>query len=147
LGAPIVRILVVEDYEPFRLFLTSLVQKKPEWQIVCEVSDGPQAILKARDLQPTLVLLDIGLPELDGIEVARQIRDKAPNSKILFVSQEPSEEIVREVLALGARGYVLKAQSARELIPAIDAVLRGQRVVSSGFAGHNFTGVEVLDPA
>jgi DNA-binding NarL/FixJ family response regulator len=146
LGAPIVRIMVVEDYEPFRRFLASLVQKRPEWQIVCEVPDGAQAIQKAKELSPDLILLDIGLPELNGIEVARRIREIMPDSRILFVTQEPSLEIVREAFAIGARGYVLKAQSASELMLAVDAVLQGQRIVSSGFAERTFAGVEVLHP-
>ena len=97
-----IRILVVEDFEPFRRFICSTLRKRPELQIVGEVSDGLEAVQKSEELQPDLIVLDIGLPSLNGIEAARRIRILSPKSKILFVSQESSADMVQEALALGA---------------------------------------------
>jgi DNA-binding NarL/FixJ family response regulator len=135
--APSIRVLVAEDYPPFRHFLTSTVQSRPELQLICEVADGMEAVEKAGDLQPELVLLDIGLPRLNGIEAARQIRTLSPYSKILFVSQESSADIVQAALETGAVGYVVKVDAGLELIAALDAVLRGETYVSKGLVGHD----------
>jgi len=136
-----IRVLVVEDYAAFRRVLVSAIQSKAEIQVICEVADGPEAVQKARELQPELILLDIGLPMLNGIEAARQIRNLSPESKILFVSQESSPDIVQAALETGAKGYVVKADVGRELIPALDAVLRGQTYVSKSLSGHGLTNV------
>jgi DNA-binding NarL/FixJ family response regulator len=135
-----VRVLVVEDHEHFRRFICSTLEKAPELQVVGIVSDGPAAVQKAEELQPDLILLDIGLPTLNGIEAARRIRKLSPQSKILFVSQESSADVVKEALATGARGYVVKTDAGKELLTAVDAVLRGEQFVGSRFAGHDFTG-------
>ena len=132
---------MVEDYAAFRRVLVSAIQSKAEIQVICEVADGPEAVQKARELQPELILLDIGLPRLNGIEAARQIRNLSPESKILFVSQESSADIVQAALETGAKGYVVKADVGRELIPALDAVLRGQTYVSKSLSGHGLTNV------
>jgi DNA-binding NarL/FixJ family response regulator len=95
------------------------------------VSDGLQAVQKAEELRPDLVLLDIGLPKLNGIEAARRIRKVSRGSKILFVTQESSAEVVRECLRLGALGYVMKECAARELLLALEAVCQGRQFVSS----------------
>jgi len=126
------RVLVVDDYEPFRQFVCSMLGKKAESQVVAEASDGLQAVHKAEELQPDLILLDIGLPKLNGIEAARRIRKLAPDSKILFLSQEFSAEIVQDALSVGAGGYVFKAHAGSELLAAVDAVLQGKQFVSSG---------------
>jgi DNA-binding NarL/FixJ family response regulator len=118
-----VRVLVVEDFEPFRRFVCSTLGNRPEFQVVCEVSDGLEAVQKAEELQPDLILLDIGLPTLNGIEVARQIRKLSPQSKILFVSQESSADVIEEALSLGAMGFVIKAHAGSELLVALEAVL------------------------
>jgi DNA-binding NarL/FixJ family response regulator len=131
-----IRILVAEDYPPFRRFLVSTIQNRPEWRIICEAEDGQEAVRKAEALQPELVLLDVGLPTLSGIEAARRIRKLSPDSKILFVSQESSIDIVQAALDIGARGYVAKTDAGRELLAALDAVLRGQIFVSKSLASH-----------
>ena len=84
----IVRVLVVEDYIPFRRFISATLCKKRNWQIICEVGDGLEAVKKAEELKPDLILLDIGLPTLNGIAAARLIRKLAPKSKIIFVTTE-----------------------------------------------------------
>ena len=134
-----VRILLADDFEPFRRFVADAVQAQLQLQIVCEVSDGIAAIQKAEELQPELILLDISLPKLNGMEASRRIRTLSPKSKILFLSQESSAAIVQEAFSLGARGYVVKSDAACELLPALDAVLRGERFVGSRFAGVDFT--------
>src|ERR1700746_3586287 len=130
-----VRVLVVEDHEPFRRFLCSSLEKRPELQIVCEVSDGQDAVRKAGELHPDLILLDVGLPTLNGIEAARQIRKLSHKSKILFVSQESDADVVQEALRIGALGYVVKVNAASDLLPAVEAVCQGKRFVSAGLAG------------
>jgi DNA-binding NarL/FixJ family response regulator len=137
-----IRVLVAEDYAPFRRFLASTVANRPEWQIICEVEDGSEAVQQAGALQPEVVLLDIGLPRLNGIEAARQIRNLSPKSTILFVSQESSADIVQAALEAGAKGYVVKADAGRELIPALEAVLRNQTYVSKSLSGYGLTNVQ-----
>jgi DNA-binding NarL/FixJ family response regulator len=134
------RVLVVEDSEPFRKFICSTLGKRPELQIVGEVSDGLEAVQKAEELQPDLILLDIGLPSLGGIEAARRIRELSPQSRILFVSQDSSVHVVQGALAEGAKGYVVKTDARRELLTAMSAVLRGEQFVSRRLSGHDFFG-------
>jgi DNA-binding NarL/FixJ family response regulator len=127
-----VRILLVDDYKDWLDQVRSLLGARPEWQVICEVSDGSEAVQKAEELEPDLILLDIGLPKLNGIETARQIRQLSPGSKIIFLSQETSLDVVQEALGTGALGYVYKSHAQSDLLPAIEAVLRGERFVSSG---------------
>jgi len=126
-----VRVLVVEDFVPFRQFILSTLAAKPDIKVVGEVSNGLAAVNKSLELQPDLVLLDIGLPGLDGINAARQIRNLAPDCKVIFLTQESSADIVQEALSVGARGYVLKIKAASELLRALEAVLLGKTFVSS----------------
>ena len=111
----------------------------PELQVICQASDGLEAVQRAEELQPDLILFDIGLPTLNGIEAARQIRRFSPESKIIFLTLESSTDVVQEGLNLGARGYVLKTRAALDLVAAVEAVLDGRRFVSAGLSGHNFT--------
>ena len=134
-----VRVFVVDDFEAFRRLLCSILEKMTELQVVCQASDGLEAVQRAEELQPDLIVLDIGLPTLNGIEAARQIRRLSPESKIIFLTQESSTDIVQEGLNLGARGYVLKTRAALDLVAALEAVLDGRRFVSAGLSGHNFT--------
>src|SRR5277367_4380880 len=130
------RVLVVDDFQPFRAFVSSLFSKAPELQIICEVSDGLEAVQKAKELRPDLILLDVGLQRLNGIEAARQIRKLALNSKILFQSQETSSDVVQEALSLGAMGYVAKADAGSDLLAAVEALRQGRQFLSAGVSGH-----------
>lgn len=132
---------MVEDSERFRKFICSTLREKSELQIVGEDSDGLNALKTAAELQPDLILLDIGLPSLNGIEVARQISKLSPKSKILFVSQESSTDVVLEALNTGAHGYVVKIDAGRELLKAVSAVIRGIQFVSKRFSGQDFDAV------
>lgn len=133
-----VRILLVDDFEPFRRIVRLILREHPEFQVIAEAADGLAAVQKAEELHPDLILLDIGLPHLNGIEAARLIRKLSLKSKILFVSQELSADVVQGALATGACGYVVKADAVNELVLAVNAVLRGERFVGSRFAGHDF---------
>jgi DNA-binding NarL/FixJ family response regulator len=134
-----IRILITDDFEDWRRQVHLLLQTRPAWQVIAEASDGLEAVQKSEDLKPDLILLDIGLPQLNGIEAARQIRQRSPNSKIIFLSQNSDLNIVQAVLSTGASGYVRKIDAGRELLPAIDAVLRGEQFVSSSLRGREST--------
>jgi DNA-binding NarL/FixJ family response regulator len=125
-------ILVVDDFQPFRQFVSSTLQARPEWQVICEVSDGLEAVQKAHELKPDLILLDIGLPSLSGIEAAKRIHQVVPGTKILFLTRNNDADVVRAALNDGAQGYVLKTDAGNELWSAIEAVLQGKRFISSG---------------
>lgn len=135
-GMSSVRVLVVEDHEPFRRFVCSMLEKGTELQVIGEASDGLEAVHKAEELQPDLILLDVGLPTLNGIEAARRIRNLSPKSRILFVSQESAADVVQGAFSLGAAGYVVKTHAAIELLAAVEVVRQGRKFVSSGVAGH-----------
>jgi DNA-binding NarL/FixJ family response regulator len=127
---PSIRVLVVEDFEPFRRFVCSKMGERSELQVVGEASDGLEAVCKAEELQPDLILLDIGLPSLSGMEAARRIRKLAPETKILFLSQESSSDLIEEALNLGAIGYIIKAHAGEELLAGVEAVREGRQFVN-----------------
>ena len=136
-----IRVLVVDDSEPFRRILRSILEDNLAPRAIVEAVDGIEAVELAQVLQPDLVLLDIGLPKINGIAAARRIRVLSPQSKILFVSQESSVDIVQAAFSLGASGYVVKVDAGSELMFAVKAVLRGEKFVGSRFAGHGFSGL------
>ncbi len=125
------RVLIVEDFVAFRRFVCSTLGTKPELQVVGEASDGREAVQKAEELKPDLILLDIGLPTLNGIDAARQIRKLSPESKIIFLSQESSADVIEAALSLGALAYVVKMRAESDLLAAVDSVLLGKKFVSS----------------
>ena len=127
-----IRVLVVEDNDLWRRFVSSMLQKQPEYQVIGQVSDGLEAVHQAQQVQPDLITLDIGLPTLNGIEAARRIREVSPRSKVLFVSENCSADVAEAALHTGAGGYVVKSNAASELLPAVRAVLAGERFVSAG---------------
>jgi len=128
-------ILVVDDYEPWRRHLASTLGNNPHWRIVAEASDGPEGVAKAIDIRPDLILLDVGLPTVNGIEAARRILERDPALDILFLSEHQSWEVAEAALHTGARGYLCKSDSGRELSPALDAVAAGRRFVGARFGG------------
>lgn len=129
------RVLVVEDFEPWRRFISSVLQPQPDVQVLLEVSDGLEAVYQAEVLRPDIILLDIGLPRLNGIKVASRIRDISPDSKILFLTEESSPEVAQAALEAGGSGYVVKSDAGRELLAAVKAMGDGNRYVSSRLTG------------
>jgi DNA-binding NarL/FixJ family response regulator len=125
-----VRILVVEDFEPFRRYLHSRLQEVIGMEVVGDTGDGIEAIRKAKQLQPDLTFIDVGISSISGIEAASQILNVSPHSKILFISQQSSPEIVDAALSIGD-GYLLKSDSERELMNAIESVLQGRKFRST----------------
>ncbi len=121
---PVRTVLVVEDFAPFRRLICSILATRAHLQVIGEAADGLEAVQKAQVLKPDLILLDIGLPSLDGFGCARRIRSLAPQSKIIFVSQESSTEVIQEALKL-ASAYVVKTKIASELLIAAESVFAG----------------------
>lgn len=134
----VVRVLVVDDYQPWLRFIRSMLHEAREFHVIGEASDGAEAVEKAAQLEPDLILLDIGLPTLNGIEAARRIREHRPDTTILFVSEQRSQDVVGEAMSTGS-GYVLKSRAPRELFPAIKTVIEGGRFVSTCLYGQNRT--------
>jgi DNA-binding NarL/FixJ family response regulator len=139
LTTPSIRVVVADDFESWRRFLSSTLQNQPKYRVICEVSDGLEAVRKAHELRPDLILLDIGLPTLNGIEAARQIHELSPKSKILFVSENRSWDLVKEALGAGGNGYLVKSDAGSDLLPAMEAVLQGKQFLSVGVTGYSST--------
>src|SRR5215467_14185576 len=127
----IVRILLVDDYLPWRHFVPSMLQRRPHLQIVGECSDGLKAVQSAKESEPDLILMDIGIPTLNGIEAARRILEFLPEVKIIFVTENRSAEVAEHALRTGGQGYVIKSSAASELLSAVEAVLQGNHFVSA----------------
>ena len=134
-GRPAVRILIVDDHEPFRRYFRSTLEQLAGVQVIGQASDGLEAIQKAQELQPDLILLDVGLPKVNGLEAAKQMRKLSPLAKILLISQEFSFDMVEAALRLGASGYVHKLRVQSDLLPAIESVLRDKYFVSGVVRG------------
>src|SRR4051812_46773446 len=123
-------VIVVEDHPEWRKYISALLQKNPELQLVCACADGEEAITKIQEYQPDVIILDLGLPSLDGIEVIRHIRSIGLQPAILLLSADASPEIVEKAFVLGALGYVLKSDGS-ELLKGIETVLSGKVFLSS----------------
>jgi two-component system NarL family response regulator len=130
-----VRVLIVDDLEAWREFVISRLQAMSDLHIVGTASDGVEAVRKAAELQPDLILLDVRLPRLNGIEAARQIRELAPNCKILFLSAESDASVVQAAFDAGASGFVLKLDAAKGLLAGMASVLLGRAFFSRGLMG------------
>jgi two-component system invasion response regulator UvrY len=128
------RVLVVDDHDIVRRGICCLLSAVSEFDIVCATSTGEEAVAKAKEHLPDIVLLDIGLPGISGLEAARRIRAVSPLSRILFMSQHDSQEMVQEAFRAGGNGYLLKSEAARELRSAIRAVLEGTQYLSESIA-------------
>src|SRR4029077_4875656 len=134
-----IRILIVDDSKDWRRYVRLLLEARPEWQVIAEAADGSEAIQKAAELKPDLIVFDIGLPKLNGIETARRIRQVSPSTKIFFLSLNNDLDFVQAALGTGALGYIQKTDSRSELLPAVDAVLRGKKLVSNSLKDHGFS--------
>lgn len=118
------RILVVDDHALMRRSLRTLLGCRSDWQIIDEAEDGMEAVDKANRLQPDVVLLDVSMPKMNGLEACRRIRKTAPKSEILMVTQHDSQQMMHEARRAGARGYVVKSNMARDLVTAVEALSR-----------------------
>jgi DNA-binding NarL/FixJ family response regulator len=116
------RILLVDDFASWRSYVASVLQQRECFEVVGEAADGQEAIEKATELQPDLILMDIAMPKLNGIEAARRIRDRAANSKIVFISLEISDELAEAAVAVGAQAYIAKREIRAKLLPTIDSL-------------------------
>lgn len=128
------RILVADDHEVVRHGIRALLEGHPGWEVCGEAVDGRDAVDKARDLSPDLALLDIGMPNLNGLDAARQILKSAPRTRVLILSMHNSDQVVREVLEVGARGFILKSDAARDLVAAVEALQRRTTFFTSDVA-------------
>jgi DNA-binding NarL/FixJ family response regulator len=125
------RVLVVDDFAPFREFVSLTLAERPELVVIGEASDGPEALEKAVGLRPDLILLDLNLPKMNGMEVARRFRELVPESRIIFFSQESSVDLVEEARRMGVWGYVVKAEARSQLLPTVYAVMSGKQSFGS----------------
>ena len=116
------RILIADDHEVARRGVRALLESHPGWEVCGEASDGREAVNSARRLRPDLVLLDIGMPSLNGLDAARQILAADPETRVLILTMHDSEQVVREVLAAGALGFLLKSDAGRDLVAAVEAL-------------------------
>jgi len=116
------RILVADDHEVARKGIRALVESRPGWEVCGEAADGREAVKAAIRLKPDLVLLDIGMPSLNGLDATRQILAESPETRVLILTMHDSEQVVREVLAAGARGFLLKSDAGRDLVTAVEAL-------------------------
>jgi DNA-binding NarL/FixJ family response regulator len=128
------RIFIADDHEVVRRGLCALLQGEAGWEICGEASDGRTAVERIRELKPDVAILDIGMPDLNGLEATRQIVKEDPRAMVLILTLHDSDQVVREVLAAGARGFLLKSDAARDLVVAVDALRRDKTYFTSKVA-------------
>ncbi len=136
--API-RVLLVDDHEIARKGIRSVLTTDAGLDIVSEAVDGEEAVKRSEELRPDIILLDITLPGISGIQAARQIRVISPDSRIIFLSQHDSIQIAKDALSVGAQGYVVKSDAGRDLLRAIQAVQQGETFVSRTLMARGWT--------
>jgi DNA-binding NarL/FixJ family response regulator len=128
------RILIADDHEVVRRGLHTLLQSHPGWEVCGEAADGREAVDKAAQLKPDVVILDIGMPNLNGLDAARQILREDPQATILVLTIDESEQVMREVLNTGARGFLLKSDAAHDLVAAVEALQQHRTFFTSKVA-------------
>jgi DNA-binding NarL/FixJ family response regulator len=129
-----IRILLADDHDIVRRGLRTLLELRPDWEVCAEASDGRAAVQLAEELTPDVVILDLSMPELNGLEGARRIVNRNPRTRVIMLTMHETEQFVREALTAGVRGYILKTDAGRDLLKAVDAVLQGETYFSSRLA-------------
>ncbi len=131
-----IRILVADDHEILRRGMRTLLETREGWEICGEACHGEEAVQKTKELCPDLVILDLSMPGMSGLEAARQILQHCPTTLVLIFTMHASQEVVREVLKAGVRGYILKSDGARDLIAAVEALLQNKTFITSSVADY-----------
>lgn len=121
-----VRILVADDHEVVRRGVRTLLEKRPGWEVCAEASNGREAVDKVWELKPDIVVMDLSMPQLNGVEATRQILRIVPDARVIILSVHDSEQLVRQIVDAGACGYVLKSAAGRELVTAVESVAQNQ---------------------
>jgi DNA-binding NarL/FixJ family response regulator len=147
-----VRILIADDHDIVREGVRAMVSRHGQWEICGEASNGREAVTQAEALRPDIIVMDLGMPELNGLDATRRIKRVLPKCEILIFTANETEEIVRNVFRAGARAYLLKAEANRHLLPAIEAISKGRTYFSSKvselvFAGYIKKEAPAADPA
>ena len=133
----VVQILVVDDSLPWQRFVQSHLEAEPELKVIAIAADGSEGVQKANEVQPDVVLMDVSLPEMNGIDATRQIRKVSPGSKILFLTMMDDIKVIQAAFEVGGSGYVFKWDAGRDLIPGIRSILLGQQFVSHSLSGRH----------
>lgn len=128
------KILIADDHEVVRQGVRTIIESQADWTVVAEAQNGADAVSRALELKPDIALLDITMPELNGLEAAKQILKQLPETQVLILTMHESDELVREVLAAGARGYVLKTDARRDLVNAVRFLSEGRPFFTSKVA-------------
>jgi DNA-binding NarL/FixJ family response regulator len=121
-----IKILIVDDHEFIRQGLRAVIEKQPGWEVVAEAVTGREAIALTEQYEPDVVIMDVSMPDLNGLEATVEIVRARPNIKVLVLSMHDSEQIIRQVLASGARGYILKSDAGRDLVTAVESLTEGR---------------------
>jgi len=135
-----VRILIADDHEIVREGLRAMIQKQPGWEVCGDVSTGREVVAQAPELNPDIIVMDIGMPELNGLDATRQIKRALPNTEVLIFTANETEDIVRNVFKAGAKAYLLKSDANKHLIPAIEALCKHRTYFSSKVSELVFAG-------
>jgi len=130
----VAHILVVDDHPVARKTICALLRAQPDFDVICDATNGTEAVIQAMDLKPDVVVLDIGMPGMNGLDAARLVKKAAPSAEILFLSQHAELETIRQAFRVGGRGYVVKSDAGRELISAVHAVLAKNRYLNERFS-------------
>jgi DNA-binding NarL/FixJ family response regulator len=116
------RLLVADDHELIRVGLRHILEEQPSWKVIAEASDGREAVMKAHETKPDIVIMDIAMPLLNGLEACKQLVSQLPNTRVLILSMHDTDSMIRSVLDAGARGYLLKSDARRDLVAAVEAI-------------------------
>jgi DNA-binding NarL/FixJ family response regulator len=134
------RIMVADDHEVVRRGLRSLLESQPNWQVCAEAADGRDVVKRAAELKPDVIILDIAMPNLNGLEATRQLLKTDPGARVLILTLHDSEQVIRDVLSAGARGFLLKTDAARDLVSAVDALRQDKTYFTSKVAAMVLSG-------